>query len=193
MTSSKNEFSLNFLFFRLATPMFAQEQHWGSSSADFTGLRIDISAGKPVEPASDISEWNVNGNVMYRFQITDGLYTGPVVGYYYNFGNTYDEDTSAEVDSKGVNFSLFGLSTNMTVLSDLTLGGDFGYGKASKENFATGLFYRLKIGANLESGAIFYVSFLDISNSETESEMVLEENNFTSVNVGVEIPLSYWF
>lgn len=130
-----------------------------------TNYRFGVNAGSPVGNSGDYTTFQVGADIAYAYSFLNTIELGALVGY----SNFLGED-----GYDNVQFVPLAI-TGRTTLATFLVGADVGY--AVGLGNGGGFYFRPKVGYN----------FLLLSIIASYSEISRSGDNFSSVNLGVEI------
>lgn len=149
----------------------------GFTSAFSQGLSLGVNAGIPVGDVKELTNFQLGGDLAYRFGVLELLEVGPMVGYSHFFGDSGEEgDLSWEVDD--AQFVPVAVSGRLG-LTSFFVGADLGYAIGLNDGNDGGFYYRPQVGFN----------FLMLGLIASYQGISMDGGTVSSINLGVEFGL----
>lgn len=142
-----------------------------------TNFRFGVNGGIPVGDAGDFTTFQLGADAAYLYDFMNTIELGGLIGYSHYFGEEM-ESNGISFDVDDVQFLPLAVTGRVSLLSFFA-GADLGYAIGLNEGNDGGFFYRPKVGYN----------FLMVGVILSYSGVARDGNNFSSVNLGVEIGL----
>lgn len=146
----------------------------GTSRAQ--SLSLGANVGLPTGDASDVTSFQLGGDLSYRFGLAGLVEVGPMIGYSHFFVDSGTDGIN--MSDNDWQFIPIAASGRVNIIS-LRAGLDLGYAMGLNNGNDGGLYYRPSVGFNiLMLGLIVSYQAIDA-----------DGGNFSSINLGVEFDL----
>lgn len=144
-------------------------------------FKAGIAPALPIGDAGDVASFGVNADLMYLFEVSEGIQVGPMAGVAHYFGKSETIDLgplgSTEVEFDDVTFLPLGVTGRINLSDEFVLGADLGYALGLSDGIDGGFHYRPRAGYMLSEQATIMLAYSGIS---------LDGGTWNALSIGVE-------